>query len=169
MARAAGAMIPATPPREALYRRHVGWRKEGGCVDWASLLGRASIEAKEKKLRRRRHAKLRTDVELLMSFVSDFCDAKHRHAPRRAVALRGCELQWMCDHGPVLCADCARLLQHAVVKRSVCPHDPKPTCRRCGTQCYAPRYRRLIRQVMAFAGRRAVLRGRLDYLLHLLP
>ena len=67
-----------------------------------------------------------------------------------------------------LCAACTKLLSHSFVKRRSCPLDPKPACKRCPTHCYAPFYRAQIREVMKVSGRKFVLRGRLDYLLHLL-
>jgi len=41
-------------------------------------------------------------------------------------------------------------------------------CKHCPEHCYAPRYRAQIREVMRYSGPRLVLRGRLDYLWHLL-
>ncbi len=67
-----------------------------------------------------------------------------------------------------LCADCTRLLAHALVKRSHCPLDPKPACKHCPQHCYHPKYRAAIREVMRYSGRRLVLSGRLDYFIHLL-
>ena len=56
---------------------------------------------------------------------------------------------------------------HAFVKRQTCPMSPKPSCKKCPQNCYASAYRARIREVMKVSGRRLVLRGRLDYLLHL--
>ncbi len=138
-------------------------------MNWASFM--TGIAGDERKLRRRDRAadKLKADIRLLASFIGLYCRAKHTKARREVVELRGCDPHNACGHNPLLCADCGKLLQHAVVKRRKCPMDPKPTCRRCPEHCYAPRYRAMIRKVMAYAGRRAVMRGRLDYLLHLLP
>jgi hypothetical protein len=46
--------------------------------------------------------------------------------------------------------------------------DPKPMCKHCPSHCYRPSYRARIREVMKFSGRKMVLSGRLDFLLHLL-
>jgi hypothetical protein len=118
-----------------------------------------------------RQRKLERDLQLLASFVRVYCRRHHRDAPRAAFALRG---HWpppgARPHAdPVeLCAACRKLLAHAIVMRTRCPLDPKPACRKCPVHCYAPRYRTQMREVMRYSGRRLVLRGRLDYLLHLL-
>jgi hypothetical protein len=63
-----------------------------------------------------------------------------------------------------LCRACARLAAHAFMKRLYCPYEPKPSCKKCPTHCYAPAYRAQIREVMRCSGRRLVLTGRPHYL-----
>jgi hypothetical protein len=46
--------------------------------------------------------------------------------------------------------------------------NPKPMCKHCPSHCYAPMYRAQIRRVMKYAGIKLLMRGRVDYLLHLL-
>jgi hypothetical protein len=46
--------------------------------------------------------------------------------------------------------------------------NPKPMCKHCPNHCYHPTYRAKIREVMQFSGRKLLLGGRVDYLLHLL-
>lgn len=67
-----------------------------------------------------------------------------------------------------LCRECERLLAHAFVKRANCPLEPKPACKQCHEHCYHPVYRSRIREVMRYSGRRMILSGRLDYLVHML-
>jgi hypothetical protein len=49
-----------------------------------------------------------------------------------------------------------------------CPHDPKPTCKKCKTQCYHGAYKSKIREIMKFSGMYLIKRGRLDILYHYL-
>ncbi len=114
-----------------------------------------------------RQRKLEHDLKLLATFVRIFCQAHHHAAPREPFALPG---YWPRPNAkPVkLCADCRKLLAHAVVMRTRCALDPKPACRKCPVHCYGPKYRAQMREVMRYSGRALVLRGRLDYLLHLL-
>jgi hypothetical protein len=51
-------------------------------------------------------------------------------------------------------------------KRALCPLDPKPACKDCHIHCYTKEYRQQIRTIMAYSGKRMILRGRLDYLWH---
>jgi predicted amidophosphoribosyltransferase len=111
---------------------------------------------------------LQTDLRLLVTFVRVYCENQHPAAERKAFALRGFDMTRLARKPLALCPDCTRLLGHALVKRQRCPMNPKPMCKHCPSHCYAPVYRQQIRQVMKYSGRRLVMRGRLDYLLHLL-
>jgi len=105
------------------------------------------------------------DLQILADFIRLYCHAHHdrkfdgeRELPE---VLRGT------NHGNgTLCPDCAALLEHGIQKRAVCPLEPKPTCRNCRIHCYSAEYRRKIRAIMAYSGRKMILRGRLDYLWH---
>ena len=111
---------------------------------------------------------LRRDLKILLKFIEVYC--RHRHADRdKAVAtLKTHDVSDLAGHAVSLCADCTKLLAHAFTKRSTCPLEPRPACKRCPTHCYHPAYRRQIREVMKYSGRRLVMSGRVDYLLHLL-
>jgi len=111
---------------------------------------------------------LRKDLAVLVRFIELFCGDRHASADRRPLPETVRRLLGEADppRGG-LCGDCAKLLAHAAVKRRRCPMDPKPACKNCPAHCYAPDYRGRIREVMKHSGRRLVLRGRLDYLVHL--
>jgi hypothetical protein len=111
---------------------------------------------------------VRRDLKLLADFIHLYCRQRHADADRHAVRLKTHDVEALCRRPIRLCASCRRLLTHAFVKRTRCPLEPKPACKRCPTHCYAPAYRAQIREVMKYSGRRLVLRGRLDYLYHLL-
>jgi len=108
------------------------------------------------------------DMKTLARFVDVYCRAHHADAVQSPVRLKGFDLDAIAGKPLALCPQCSKLLSHAFVKRSVCPMDPKPACKHCPNHCYHPTYRRQIREVMKDSGRRLVLHGRLDYLLHLL-
>ncbi len=108
------------------------------------------------------------DLRVLGKFVETFCRNKHRGAATEPFRMSGLCLDATNLGKRRLCADCRRLLAHAVAKRARCPLDPKPVCRLCPVHCYAPDYRARIREVMKFSGRHLILRGRLDLLLHFL-
>ena len=112
-------------------------------------------------------ARLRRDLRTLARFIEVYCRARHPGATRHAVNLRTHDIPALHGRALELCPDCTKLLTHAFMKRTLCPLDPKPSCKKCPDHCYAPHYRAQIREVMKVAGRRLVLSGRLHYLLKL--
>lgn len=110
---------------------------------------------------------LRRDLKLLARFIEFACRRRHSGVEKAAVRLKGYDLHALHGSPLLLCGPCQKLLAHAFVKRTLCPLDPKPSCKKCPTHCYAPRYRAQIREVMKLSGRRFVLRGRLDCLFRL--
>ena len=111
---------------------------------------------------------MRRDLKTLASFVTMYCDKRHGDREKSPVILKAHDLSSLAGRTVCLCAECTKLLSHAIVKRVHCPLDPKPACKRCPKHCYAPKYRRTIQQVMRYSGREMLLSGRLDYLFHLL-
>ena len=111
--------------------------------------------------------KLLADLRVLVRFIEVYCAGQHTEAQRLPVSMPTHDLQAIAGKEVKLCQACSRLLMHALVKRTRCPMDPKPACKHCPKHCYAPEYRQQMRQVMAYSGRKLVMRGRLDYLLHL--
>jgi hypothetical protein len=108
------------------------------------------------------------DLKLLATFIRIYCGGRHRDAVKEPVVLRTHDVAAIHGRPLHLCQACRKLLTHAFMKRTACPLDPKPKCKACPEHCYAPQYRTQIREVMAYSGRRLVLSGRLDYLIHLL-
>jgi hypothetical protein len=105
------------------------------------------------------------DLKVLVSFIRVFCELKHEHQsgiplPADIAAIFRKEIS--------LCPECRALLEYALEKLRTCPLDPKPSCKQCHIHCYSREYRARIREIMAFSGRRMVMRGRLDYLWHYL-
>jgi uncharacterized paraquat-inducible protein A len=105
------------------------------------------------------------DLKILARFIELFCHARH---DRKKVGERA--LPEMLQQGKrshqTICIDCAELLEHGMKKRATCPLDPKPICKSCHIHCYTPEQRLKVREIMAYSGRRMILRGRLDYLWH---
>jgi len=103
------------------------------------------------------------DLRVLINFVRVYCAAEH--AGQAAVELPD-NLAVMFPKGVPLCSDCTAMIEYSLLKRRNCPLDPKPSCKHCHIHCYSKEYRARIRQIMAFSGRRMIMRGRLDYLWH---
>ncbi len=112
--------------------------------------------------------KLRRDLRTLARFVETYCHDKHGERPTSVVAIKTHDVTGICGGPVTLCRDCQKLLMHSFVKRTTCPFDPKPACKKCPSHCYAANYREAMRSVMKYSGRRLVMSGRIHYLWHLL-
>lgn len=110
---------------------------------------------------------LKRDLKILARFIEVYCQGKHANAVRIPVALKHFDLETVSKRPLLLCPECHKLLAHAFTKRIHCPLEPKPQCKHCENHCYHPAYREKIKEVMAYSGRKLVMHGRLDYLLHL--
>lgn len=108
------------------------------------------------------------ELRTLARFIQIYCSDLHSDRPRQTASMRTHDVATIAGRPVDLCADCTKLLMHAFTKRQNCPMDPKPMCKNCPNHCYAPAYRQQIREVMKHSGRKMILHGRLDYLLHLL-
>lgn len=106
------------------------------------------------------------DMKILITFVQMFCRSKHGKAGGTAVVELPVKLRSQFRNDVCLCGECAALVDYALEKLRKCPLDPKPSCKHCRIHCYSKEYRGKIRQVMAFSGKRLILRGRLDLLWH---
>ena len=105
------------------------------------------------------------DIRILARFIQIYCYARHAGVTLEEAPLPD-DVRSSFKQAVMLCPACSAVLSHGIDKRSVCPLEPKPTCRNCRIHCYSPEYRRQIRDIMAFSGRRLIMRGRLDYLWH---
>jgi hypothetical protein len=92
------------------------------------------------------------DIRVLADFIAIFCRESHREEAKDAFPIRDDMLRdIMCNNNLELCPDCRKLLNHGIAKLLLCPYDPKPMCKDCQTQCYAPGYRERIQEVMRFS------------------
>jgi len=111
--------------------------------------------------------KEKADIRILAKFIALFCREKHETS-KESFSLEKMGILGVTKAELWLCPQCKSLLKYGLTMRLMCPHDPKPMCKKCNTQCYRPEYRESIREVMKFSGIYLVKRGRLDLLLHYL-
>jgi len=111
-----------------------------------------AISGKEKK-----------DIRILIRFVEVFCRENH-NVERTPFSFKLFDIREIRRKIILLCPDCTRLLTYGLTMRLKCPHDPKPMCKKCKTQCYHGDYKAKIREVMKFSGIYLVKHGRLDML-----
>lgn len=120
------------------------------------MLKKGEISGKEK-----------ADIRTLMKFVAIFCRENHQ-GEKGPFSFNPLDVKEIEEKEIFLCLECNRLLTHGLIKRMKCPHDPKPMCKKCETQCYPGEYKSKIREVMKFSGIYLVKHGRLDMLYHYL-
>lgn len=103
------------------------------------------------------------DIRLIGKFVEVYCAGRHGSSGRSTFQLPAGLGQRR------LCSECGQFLAYAMAKRIKCPLEAeKPSCKACRIHCYAPAQRERVREIMAYSGRKLLLRGRLDYLWHYL-
>jgi hypothetical protein len=111
--------------------------------------------------------KERADIRILMKFVGIFCRENHK-GEKVPFVFRLLDLTEIEKREIPVCPECKKLLTYGLTMRLKCPHDPKPMCKKCETQCYHGDYKARVREVMKFSGIYLVKHGRLDLLYHYL-
>ncbi len=111
--------------------------------------------------------KEKDDIRTLMKFVGIYCQENH-NGDRSPFLFKLFDLKEIEKKEIALCPDCTRLLTYGLTMRLKCPHDPKPMCKKCETQCYHGEYKSKIREVMKFSGMYMIKHGRIDLLYHYL-
>jgi len=111
--------------------------------------------------------KEKDDVRTLMKFVGIYCRENH-NGERVPFSFKLFDIKEIEKKEISLCPDCSQLLTYGLTMRLKCPHDPKPMCKKCETQCYHGDYKAKIREVMKFSGMYMVKHGRVDMLYHYL-
>ena len=112
-------------------------------------------------------SKEETDIRILMKFVAIYCRKTHA-GEKISFSFRKFNMKEIQKNKILLCQECTRLLAYGLTMRLKCPHNPKPMCKKCESQCYHGKYRSKIREVMRFSGMYLVKHGRLDMLYHYL-
>jgi hypothetical protein len=105
------------------------------------------------------------DIRTLMKFVGIYCRENH-DGDKSTFSFKLFDIKEIEKKAISLCPDCTRLLTYGLTTRLKCPHDPKPMCKKCETQCYHGEYKSKIREVMKFSGMYMVKHGRVDLLYH---
>lgn len=101
------------------------------------------------------------DIRLIAKFVEVYCAGKHGAPEKLAYLLPGTLGQRQ------MCSECAAFMAYAITKRLHCPLEAeKPSCKHCRIHCYSTEQRVKVREIMSYAGRKLMLRGRLDYVWH---
>jgi len=109
--------------------------------------------------------KEKEDIRILMKFAGIYCRENHS-GEKVPFAFKLFDIKKIERKEIALCSECTRLLTYGLTMRLKCPHDPKPMCKKCETQCYHSAYKAKIREVMKFSGMYLIKHGRVDMLYH---
>jgi hypothetical protein len=109
--------------------------------------------------------KEKDDIRTLMKFVGIYCTESHS-GEKAPFSFKLLDTEEIDKKEIPLCQDCSRLLTYGLTMRLKCPHDPKPMCKKCESQCYHGDYKSKIREVMKFSGMYMVTHGGVDMLYH---
>ena len=124
------------------------------------------VEASRMSLKKNGFSKKeKDDIRTLVKFAGIYCRENHQEE-KAPFSFKLFDIKEIEKKEISLCQDCSRLLTYGLTMRLKCPHDPKPMCKKCETQCYHGDYKSKIREVMKFSGMYVVKRGRLDLLYH---
>jgi len=106
-----------------------------------------------------RHQK--KDIRLIGKFVEVYCHGRHGTAEKNLFSLPAGLGERR------LCPECSGFLLYAVTRRIKCPlESEKPTCKHCRVHCYNKTNLAKVKEIMAYSGRKLIMRGRLDYIWH---
>ncbi len=109
--------------------------------------------------------KEKADIWTLMKFAGIYCRENH-DGEKAPFSFKLFSIREMGKDEIPLCKDCTKLLTYGLTMRMRCPHNPKPMCKKCETQCYHGEYKSKIREVMKFSGMYMIKHGRVDMLYH---
>jgi hypothetical protein len=93
--------------------------------------------------------KKEADMVRLGDMVGLFCREKHSNYDRARFRIEDNGLKKIANDLELdLCPECSDLLRHGLTRLFLCTQDPKPMCKHCLIQCYAPVYKHQIHLVM---------------------
>ena len=107
----------------------------------------------------------KNDIRTLLRFVEIYC-REHHDGDKTLFTFKRLDIRDFSRKDVMLCPECRKLLTYGLSMRLRCPHDPKPMCKKCESQCYKGEYKREIGQIMKFSGMYLVKHGRIDLLFH---
>ena len=97
--------------------------------------------------------KLVADTQTLYRFIQLHCDKKHHDVPKqRGVLNVTFQEESLCELTYHVCEECETLFTYAYGRLRQCPHEDKPSCRKCPDPCYEKPMWKQMSKVMMFSG-----------------
>ncbi len=99
--------------------------------------------------------KLILDTQNLQRFIQFHCEREHNDVPKKEGTL---QVHWeekpLCVISYHVCAECEALLTYGYNRLQNCPHEPKPSCRKCPKPCYEKPVWKKMAHIMMYSGMR---------------
>lgn len=96
------------------------------------------------------------DSETVLKFIQCYCDSEHFKAQKNKDSIKlnynNKDLNEEIHYH--LCEKCEETLHYSYIKLQECPHDEKPSCRKCPKACYDKIEWKLIANIMRYSGLR---------------
>ncbi|MBE0496519.1 MAG: nitrous oxide-stimulated promoter family protein [Campylobacterales bacterium] len=96
--------------------------------------------------------KFTADATTVLKFIAHYCEDKH-DAPKThhvwSLMYRG-KVQGSVEAS--LCAPCKETFEYSLARLQGCPHEEKPSCRKCPAPCYDKPHWKLLARIMRHSG-----------------
>jgi len=97
--------------------------------------------------------KLHTDSQTLHKFIQLNCSKKHHDVSKKEGVFEvSFQETALCELPYHLCEECETLLFYSYGRLKNCPHDDKPSCRKCPNPCYDKPMWKKMAKVMMYSG-----------------
>lgn len=96
--------------------------------------------------------KFHHDANTVAKFIEIYCKDKHeepKKAHSYALAYRGTTFAPL---EVTLCETCHETLRYSLARLEACPHEEKPSCRKCPAPCYDKPQWKLLARIMRHSG-----------------
>ncbi len=94
------------------------------------------------------------DSRTVLKFIQYYCDHKHKDETRECDSLtliyNAKDLD--VDLYYCLCNECRETLIYSHSRLQECPHEEKPSCRKCDDPCYEKKEWKLLAKIMKYSG-----------------
>lgn len=108
---------------------------------------------------KRRNKKLKkekfiNDTKTVLKFIQIYCNEKHKNEQKTNENL---SLYYLNEDLHVnlnydLCSTCKKTFLNSYKKLQECPHDEKPSCRKCPSPCYEKKDWKELAKIMKYSG-----------------
>lgn len=94
--------------------------------------------------------KFEHEIKTLKKFFELYCHSKHNNQTSNIRNIQYNNKTYNLSNK--LCDECNELILYSYNKLSLCPHNPKPMCRKCPSPCYNKTQWKAVAKLMRYSG-----------------